>query len=171
MNEIERAFVVDPRTDIEPYLARAVRCTALRQAYVAIDDPGGGHVEVRVRSTDDRQLLTVKGGVGLTRTEVELPIDAAQANALWPLAGDRVIEKLRYTVPLDTDTDTMEVELDVYAGRFAGLVMTELEFSDAATALAFEPPAWFGTEVTDDHRWGNANLARYGRPDGRNGGV
>ncbi|MEO1058864.1 MAG: hypothetical protein AAFY28_18310, partial [Actinomycetota bacterium] len=165
MNEIERAFVVETRSDVEPHLARAVRCTALRQGYVAIDDPGGGHVEVRVRSTDDQHLLTVKGGVGLTRTEVEVPIDAAQASALWPLAGDRVIEKLRYTVPLDTapNTGVVEVEIDVYSGRFAGLVMTELEFADAATAMAFEPPPWFGTEVTDDARWGNANLARHGR--------
>ncbi len=166
MNEIERAFVVDARTDIEPYLARAIRCTSLRQGYVAVEDHGTGHVEVRVRTTDDHHVLTVKGGAGLTRTEVEQPVDDAQANALWPLAGDRVIEKLRYTVPLDTgDGITVDVEVDVYAGRFAGLVMTELEFPDTAAANAFEPPSWFGTEVTDNPRWGNANLARYGRPD------
>ncbi|MEM8619292.1 MAG: CYTH domain-containing protein [Actinomycetota bacterium] len=160
MNEVERAFVVDSDLDVGPYIADATATIPLRQAYVAIDDHGP--VELRLRQAGGTSLLTVKGGTGMIRSEVEFEIDEARANALWPLAGERVIEKQRHTVGI---AGGHLAELDVYAGRFAGLVMVEVEFLDEATAVAFEPPDWFGTEVTDDARWGNANLARHGRPD------
>ena len=160
MNEVERAFVVDSDRDVGPYVSTAAATTPLRQGYVAIDD--NGPVELRIRQRGDTSVLTVKGGTGMVRTEVEFEIDEERAAALWPLAGERVIEKQRHTIRI---ADGHLAALDVYTGRFAGLTMVEVEFPDAATALAFEPPDWFGTEVTDDARWGNANLARHGRPD------
>jgi len=39
----------------------------------------------------------------------------------------------------------------------------EVEFETADDALAFEPPAWFGTEVTKDESYKNAALV-LGRP-------
>jgi CYTH domain-containing protein len=34
-----------------------------------------------------------------------------------------------------------------------------VEFADADTAASFQPPAWFGAEVTDDVRYRNRSLA------------
>jgi CYTH domain-containing protein len=131
---------------------------ALRQGYLAID----GDVEVRVRDEDGRATLTVKGGSGLERAEVEAPIDAAQLAELWPLAGDRTIEKVRHRLPLGGAV----AELDLYAGRLDGLAVVEVEFPDRAAAEAFTPPDWFGEELTGRKGWSNAALARHGVPEG-----
>ena len=104
--------------------------------------------------------LTVKGGSGRTRTEVDLPLDRLQFEALWRLTDDRRIEKTRRRVELDGHV----VEVDSYAGELAGLIVAEIEFSDEAAADAFVAPPWFGREVTDDPRYRNAALAIEGLP-------
>src|SRR5262245_9106305 len=54
--------------------------TPLRQGYLAID----GDVVVRVRIAPDEAWVTIKAGDdGLRRTEVEVPVDAADAEELW----------------------------------------------------------------------------------------
>ncbi len=42
----------------------------------------------------------------------------------------------------------LEIELDVYAGALEGLLVAEVEFATEADAREFEPPEWFGDEVT-----------------------
>lgn len=154
--EIERAFVADALPDPD----RLGSGHRLRQGYVA----GEGDVEVRVRIAENRADLTVKGGRGLRRTEVVLPLGAANAEELWPLTEGRQIDKVRYRVPLDAH-DGLVAEVDVFAGALEGLVRIEVEFPTEAAAHAFDPPAWFGREVTGEVAWSNARLARHGRPD------
>ncbi|HEY6415172.1 MAG TPA: CYTH domain-containing protein, partial [Acidimicrobiales bacterium] len=148
--EIERKFRV---TRMPPGLGNG---TPLRQAYVAVE----GDVEVRVRSDGKRHVLTVKGGGGLERDEVELAIDAAAFGQLWALAGDRHLEKTRHRV----DLDGLTAELDLYAGALAGLAVVEVEFASRREAEAFHPPDWFGAELTGEPGWSNAALARHGAP-------
>jgi adenylate cyclase len=131
---------------------------SLRQGYLAID----GDVEVRVRDEDGACTLTVKGGSGLERAEVEAAIDPGRFAELWPLAGDRTIEKVRHRLPLGDAT----AELDLYGGRLDGLAIVEVEFPDRAAAEAFTPPDWFGEELTGRKGWSNASLARHGVPQG-----
>lgn len=56
-------------------------------------------------------------------------------------------------------------EFDEYFGALGGLMTVEVEFETADDALAFEPPTWFGTEVTEDESYKNAALV-LGRPSG-----
>lgn len=151
--EIERAFVADHRPDPE-LLGPGV---PLRQGYVASE----GDVEVRLRIAEDRAVLTIKSGGGLTRDEVELTVGEADAEALWPLTAGRRIAKHRHRVPIGE----LIAEVDVYGDTLAGLCRIEVEFDSEQAATAFDPPAWFGREVTGDERWRNASLARHGRPD------
>jgi len=109
---------------------------SLRQAYVAIE----GDVEVRVRSDGTHHVLTVKGGAGLERDEVEMAIEPAAFADLWRLAGDRQLEKTRHRV----DLDGLTAELDLYGGALAGLAVVEVEFASRQEAEAFDPPDWFG---------------------------
>jgi adenylate cyclase len=153
MPEIERKFRV-------AHLPEGIAAgAALRQAYVAVD----GDVEVRVRREDGDCTLTVKGGHGLERVEVEVPIDPPHFDQLWALAGDRTLEKTRHRVPVGGHV----AEVDVYGGRLAGLAVVEVEFASRADAEAFAPPDWFGPELTGRPGWSNAALARDGAPDGR----
>lgn len=153
MAEIERKFRIDDVHAVPGDLAGGTR---LRQAYVAVD----GEVEVRVRDKGGTHLLTVKGGRGLERTEVEVPIEAADFDELWGLAPGRRIDKARHELPVGDHT----AEVDVYAGSLEGLVVVEVEFSTGTGAEAFAPPPWFGAELTGDDRWSNASLATHGLP-------
>src|SRR3954447_12767193 len=126
-SEIERKFLVPAAPDE----LRRAEGTALRQGYLACE----GNVEVRVRRTDDNAVLTVKGGHGLRRTEVEVALPTDAADELWSLCGERWLAKTRYRVPVGEGDDVAEV--DVYEGPLAPLCVAEVEFASAAAAAAF----------------------------------
>jgi adenylate cyclase len=150
--EIERKFLVSTHPD---FVTRAP-ATRLRQGYLVACPDG----EVRVRDAAGACTLTVKSGGGLSRAESEVALSAEQFEALWPATAGRRIEKLRYAVPLEGLT----AEVDVYEGALAGLEVVEVEFASEAGAAAFEPPAWFGRELTDEPAYKNAALALRGLP-------
>ena len=151
-SEIERKFVVSVHQ--LPELTGAG--TALRQGYLAVEDD----VEVRVRITPTSAVVTVKVGSGLHRTEVELPLSMEAAEELWPATVGRRLTKVRHCVDLDGTV----AEVDVYEGSLAGLCTTEVEFPDEIASRAFQPPPWFGVEVTGETSWSNAQLAQHGTP-------
>ncbi len=151
--EVERKFLVrGTPPDLSGHPAARIR-----QGYVAVAEGGD---ELRVRDWDGKRLVTIKHGSGLVRGEVEAEISPALFDALWELTAGRRLEKTRHLVPLGP----LVAELDVFAGDLAGLVMVEVEFASAADALAFEPPPWFGPDVTDDPRYRNQVLALDGAP-------
>jgi CYTH domain-containing protein len=156
--EIERKFLV---TGSPPELGEHPSST-LEQGYLAIHGDG---TEVRIRRARGASVLTIKSAGGLVRIEEELPIDNATFERLWPLTEGRRIEKVRHLVPGGRSGDLL-IEVDVYDGDLAGLVMAEVEFASEEDARAFAPPPWFGADVTHDGRFKNQRLAVEGRPDG-----
>ena len=153
VSEIERKFLV-PEAPEPAGLGLGAR---LRQGYLAVD----GAVEVRLRLTDGAATLTVKAGTGLHRTEVEVPLDPAEADELWPHTEARRVEKVRHRVPL---SGPLVAEVDLYEGDLAGLCTVEVELPSEAAAISFTPPSWFGEELTGQKAWSNAALALDGRP-------
>jgi adenylate cyclase len=147
--EIERKFLIERLPD------EAGRASSRRidQGYVALDQGA----EVRLRRHGDDLWLTIKGVGGLARVEEEFALGADQFDSLWPLTEGRRIEKTRHELPGG-------VEVDVYDGALAGLIVAEIEFGSEAESAAFEPPEWFGAEVTNDPRYKNRALAVDGRP-------
>jgi CYTH domain-containing protein len=150
--EIERKFLV---SETPPDLAGA---SVIEQGYLVIGADGS---EARVRRRSGVCTLTVKSGTGIARGETEISITADQFEALWPATEGRRIEKTRYV--LDA------IELDVYAGELDGLIVAEVEFPHVAAAFEYDPPGWFGEEVTTDDRYKNRRLAVEGRPVGPSG--
>lgn len=61
--------------------------------------------------------------------------------------------------------------MDVFHGELEGLAIVEVEFPSSEAADAFEPPAWFGEEITGRPEWSNPGLAVRGRPDGLRLGI
>jgi CYTH domain-containing protein len=152
--EIERKFLVAAvPDDLGRHPAKPVR-----QGYLAIEPDGA---EVRVRRIGDATVLTVKRGTGRSRVEEEVAIDAAAFDRLWPLTEGRRVEKVRHLVPAGAG---LLLEVDVYEGALAGLVVAEVEFPSEAAADAWTPPAWLGAEVTADERYKNHRLALDGAP-------
>ena len=153
--EIERKFVLSEIPGVDVLGTGEL----LRQGYIAEE----GDVVVRVRVTGQAATLTVKAGVGLSRTEVEVAISRDEAEALWPHTAGRRIEKTRHRVS-HLDLADRVADVDIYAGALAGLCTAEVEFDTEHDAVAFSPPTWFGREVTQEPGWSNAALARHGLP-------
>ena len=154
--EIERKFLVaEPPRDLDRHPS-----TAIEQGYLAIADDG---TEVRIRRRDASATLTVKSSGGRSRVEEELEIDTQRFERLWPLTEGRRIEKRRYEIPAG---DGLTIELDVYTGALAGLVVAEVEFDSEDAAEGFSGPGWLGREITDDARYKNQRLACEGAPPG-----
>jgi adenylate cyclase len=147
MPEIERKWVLPGPPGDLPAGRR------VEQGYVALDDAGA---EVRVRRAGDELTLTIKSAPGLVRVEEEIPLSAAQFEALWALTEGRRVVKTRHLVPLDGG---LTAEVDVYEGALDGLVTAEVEFASEEASAAFRPPAWLGREVTGDKRYANRSLA------------
>lgn len=144
--------------DLDGKPDEAIAGTRLMQGYlVASAGRGPRHLSVRLREDGTgRRRLTIKGGAGASRTEVELDLDRDSFDALWPYTVGRRIEKVRYRYPLGG----LVAEIDVFDGPLDGLRLVEVEFSDPVVMAAFEPPAWFGAEVTDDPSYSNDSLAQ-----------
>jgi adenylate cyclase len=150
--EIERKFLVaenwSPPDDIEP--------NPIRQGYLT--DSGSG-TEVRVRAHGSRRLMTVKRSRSATgssvRDEIEFEVLDSVFDELWQLSEGQRVEKLRYEVPIGELT----ASVDVYVDRHDGLRVVEVEFDSEAAASGFQPPDWFGPDVSGDPRYANRLLA------------
>ena len=114
-----------------------------------------------MRRIGEGSFLTVKRGSGLERLEEEIEITEEQFDALWPATEGRRLAKRRFYVPLDERT----AEVDVYGGGLTGLITAEVEFGSVAESEEFDPPPWFGDEITGDPRYANQVLAVAGRPE------
>lgn len=148
--EIERRFLVSA----VPESALAHPSTSMRQGYLVAGPDGS----LRVREAGGRWKMTLKRGKGLARVEAEIVLDPELAEAAWAACGSRRIQKRRYKIP---DGDGA-LELDLFEGPHAGLVLVEREHPSEAAAAAWTPPPWAGPEVTDDARYTNAQLALIG---------
>jgi adenylate cyclase len=146
--EIERKFLLK---QLPERLKQARRCV-IAQGYLAAE-PGGRHV--RLRKKGKTASLTFKVGRSAHREEREIKLSAKQFSALWPATVGRRLRKLRYEVPWKS----LLIEVDVYRGKHSGLLVAEVEFPDRATCRKFNPPSWFGREVTGEKRYSNVRLA------------
>lgn len=122
---------------------------------------------VRVRREGTQYWLTYKGAGHLQREEYNLPLTEEAFQKLLPKCDGTLIRKRRYRIPLQGKSDASSMkcalvaELDVFQEAFAGLLLMEVEFPDIATAQAFEAPAWFGQEVTENPCFSNSWLSSH----------
>jgi adenylate cyclase len=149
--EVERKFLI-----AEPPELDGIEADEIEQGYLAIGVDG----EVRLRRRGEHLALTAKLGAGLSREEAEIELDPEGFEALWPLTEGRRLHKRRHVLP----HDDLKIEVDVYQADLEGLLVAEIEFSSEEEARAFDPPAWFGEEVTGDPRYLNETLATEGAP-------
>lgn len=146
--EIERKFLVKWLPD---NLKRS-RHFVIEQGYLATESAGR---QVRLRKSGKATSLTFKVGRGSHREEREVKVSPKQFAMLWPGTAGRRLRKVRYEIPWKG----MLIEVDIYRGRHAGLVVAEVEFPNTSSCRRFQPPWWFGREVTGEKRYSNVRLA------------
>ena len=145
--EIERKYLVQKLPeDLDSFPFRE-----LEQGYLCTDPV------IRIRRDDDRYELTYKSGGLMVREEYNFPLTEEAYQHLLPKVDGRLIRKRRYRIPL---TDTLTIELDLFRGDLAPLVLAEVEFPNKASANSFTPPHWFGEDVTFSSQYHNSNLSK-----------
>lgn len=125
----------------------------IEQGYLALESHG--EVQVRLRRAGEELSLTFKCERNGRRYEIETALSAEQFDTLWPATEGRRLSKTRYDIPWRSSV----IELDIYRGRLAGLIVAEVEFEDEQSRDAFEPPDWFDREVTGEAQYSNVLLA------------
>ena len=148
--EIERKYLVDSLPD---NLAN-YESVEIEQGYLCTSPT------LRIRRMGDSFILTVKEHLVSTSSaihnrEEEFALSFDAYNRLKTKCDGRMVNKIRYRIPLGTLT----AELDIFRGVHEGLRLVEVEFPDTATADAFVPPHWFGPDVSTDLRYRNSYLA------------
>ena len=147
--EIERKFLIKQI----PEGCTSFPCRQIEQAYLNTDPV------VRVRRDNDDYYLTYKGKGLLSREEYNLPLNKEAYKHLLAKADGIILTKKRYTIPVPGN-DHLTIELDVFEGHYDGLILAEVEFASEEEAKAFNPPAWFGKDVTFSGEYHNSRLSK-----------
>ncbi len=145
--EIERKFLVKTL----PENLDSYPCRHLAQGYLCVEPV------VRIRRDNDKYELTYKSGGMMAHQEYNMPLTEQSFAHLKTKIDGRFIEKRRYMIPLEPYT----VELDIFEGDLAPLIIAEVEFPSVEEANAFVAPDWFGEDVTYDGRYHNSYLSRH----------
>jgi adenylate cyclase len=146
--EIERKFLVRdlPKRILEE------RRVLIVQGYLAIDPRG---VTVRLRQFGAQRFLAVKTYDGEARIEREVALTEEQFAELWPATEGHRLRKVRYHTPYQVYT----IEVDIYEGSAAGLIVAEIEFPDERSRQEFVKPDWLGQDISEQKEYSNLTLA------------
>ena len=145
--EIERKFKVEKLPNLQN-----VKKAKIIQAYLNTDS----EPTLRIRKYNDEYLLTYKYSKKDNEinvcNEVELTITEECFNNLLTKIEGNIIEKTRYFIN--------EIELDIFEGKYEGLILAEVEFESIEDANRYNKPNWLGEDVTKDKNYRNSYLAK-----------
>lgn len=147
--EIERKFLINYiPSDID---LNNCKIRKIEQGYLCTSPV------VRVRKDNDDFYLTYKGSGMMVREEYNLPLTADAYKHLINKADGTIITKTRYEIP---DTKGNTIELDIFEGKYEGLILAEVEFDSEEEALSYIAPEWFGEDVTHNPKYHNSNMSK-----------
>lgn len=112
---------------------------------------------IRIRREDEDYYLTYKSKGLLAREEYNLPLTKEAYLHLLPKIDGRLIVKKRYLIPIASG---LTIELDIFGGELAPLILAEVEFSTEEEAKNFTPPEWLGDDVTYSMDYHNSVLSQ-----------
>ena len=124
-----------------------------------------GNREVFVcRSGSKRFLMTREGRQRLLR-ESSVPLPKTHFESLWKLTeGARLLKKIQAA-----RWNELEFTLETIECGRGSLTIAILRFARRALATAFQPPFFFGSEITHRADFSDAHLALHGIPPTLNG--
>jgi len=148
--EIERKFIV---RDDSWFGNKFESITEIEQVYLTFDPC------VRIRISDDLQQAKMccktPTSDPMVRQEIEFGIDYDYARRIVnTFNGKQTIFKERFVIIVDGK----KWEIDKFLDKNAGLVIAEIELEHPLEEIIL--PDWVGSEVTDDPRFLNVNLAQ-----------
>lgn len=155
--EVERKWLID-KNKIPLKLSNA-EILEIEQTYISFSP------EIRVRKINNGEEYTfaVKTNMtvdGLVRSEMEENITKEEYNSLIKKKEGNTIYKTRYQFFNEGNI----YAIDIFDGKLEGLAYLEIEFLSREEAEKFLTPEWVIKDVTNDIRYKNGFLARYGVP-------
>lgn len=154
--EIERKFLVKTLpSDLGNYSYRIIE-----QGYLNTDPV------IRIRRDNEKYELTYKSRGLMAREEYNMPLTEEAYTHLLSKIDGLLIKKCRYMLPLTFEDISLTIELDVFEGELAPLVLAEVEFPSEEMAERFIPPEWFGDDVTFSGKYHNNVLSQENRTMG-----
>lgn len=145
--EIERKYLIHTLPEnLENYPHRIIE-----QGYLSTEPV------VRIRRDNDEYVLTYKSKGLMVREEYNLPLTKDSYMHLREKIDGRLIIKKRYLIPLSNE---LTIELDIFGGDLAPLMLAEVEFPNETSANSFTPPKWFGEDVTFSGEYHNSRLSQ-----------
>ncbi len=176
--EIEKKFTVEKI----PFDLKCYPFHAIEQGYLNV------RPAIRVRREDDIYYMTYKGapedmadvagkGGGIGQTEYNMPLDKKSYDHLSAKADGNFIVKKRYLIPLNDNAfdeaflaeneglsesikkGDIKIELDIFEGKFKGLILAEVEFPSEEAARAYRAADWFKEDVTGNPKYSNSHMS------------
>lgn len=145
--EIERKFLIDTI----PFSLNEFKSRKIEQAYLSTEPV------IRVRRDNDEYYLTYKSKGFVVREEYNLPLTRESYEHLLSKADGNIISKTRYEIP---EKSNLTIELDIFEGKFQGLILAEVEFDSKEEADSYIPPEWFGKDVSNESTYHNSTLSQ-----------
>lgn len=145
--EIERKYLID----CIPEHLTVTKTRSIEQGYLNTAPV------VRIRKDNDDYELTYKSKGLMVREEYNMPLTKETYEHLKTKIDGRLISKTRQEIPLEGG---LTIELDIFHGDLAPLVLAEVEFPTEEAANAFTPPDWFGEDVTYSSKYHNSVLSQ-----------
>ena len=145
--EIERKYLISS----VPFALSSYPCRKIEQGYLSTAPV------VRIRRDNNDYILTYKSKGMMIREEYNLPLTKESYEHLKSKADGIVISKVRYVIP---EKDGLSIELDVFKAPYEGLLLAEVEFPTEEAAHAYQPPKWFGEDVTYSTEYHNSTLSK-----------
>ena len=148
--EIERKYLIKDINTL-PINLKDYPHHEIEQAYLNTEPV------IRIRRQDDSYYLTYKSKGLMAREEYNLPLNKISYEHLLEKADGNILTKTRYEIPLN---DHLTIELDIFHGKFEGLILAEVEFPSMEEAESFTPPEYFGEDVTFSTEYHNSTLSQ-----------
>ena len=148
--EIERKYLVNKLPDnLEQFLH-----VEIEQGYLCTSPT------LRIRRMGDVFWLTVKEKVStdssaIHNREEEFRLSREKYELLKTKCDGRMVVKTRYRIPVQS----YMAELDIFHGHHEGLKLVEVEFPTTKESEQFQPPEWFGDDVSQLPQYRNSHLA------------
>lgn len=156
--EIEKKWIIDKNKI--PFNLGNAEVFEIEQTYICFSP------EIRVRKINNGRaysfaVKTNMSSDGLIRNEMEEYITEEQYNNLINKKEGNTIHKTRYQLLYNNNIYV----IDIFKGQLEGLAYLEIEFASEEEANKFITPEWVIKDVTNDIRYKNGYLARYGIPN------
>lgn len=165
--ELEQGYlctepVVRIRKDDKQYfLTYKSKGLMVREEYnLPLTEDGYLHLKEKVDGrliTKTRYVIPLAELESATTAATTDPGNSEAIDAIFPETSDISSEDC---VSTSSNSEGLYLELDLFHGDLAPLVLAEIEFPDEESATSYCPPAWLNEEVTHSSRYHNSTLSQ-----------